>query len=422
VTQKSTSNAASEAAITEFPLNASSVAQAPSTPSEPSITPATKLPTADDCKGKICPTEITSAPSAAPAPYAGALFFTEQRSDAIGYLPAGATPQHPGAVTIDDGKANDGIASGAHPTGIVTSLDGSVWFTENANASGLNGIGELDLGSPRLTLDPVGSSDGRPSTQASPAIMGQLGTALGDTPTVHVKITPLGSGCTPDVDLDAPGEPASRPTSWAILSGSYGPLANCKYRVLATQTDQAGNSTTATDTVVIQAPPSRTTINGSGGAPQTPPVGVGPVPEPPARVDRSGAGVIVTSGRIRLGKHYTVPVRLLCAAGQACRGTVLLKTSVSGRLASIALGRPAGSSSSLSHRTIRLGLARFRIAAHHRATVNVRLSAAGRRLVKTVSSLRIRAVVTARGSDGRSHVSIGSLRLVVARRSADKRK
>jgi hypothetical protein len=113
---------------------------------------------------------------------------------------------------------------------------------------------------------------------------------------------------------------------------------------------------------------------------------------------RSFAGVRLVTRRVTYARRF-VTVRLSCPAGTVGR--------CSGRTKLTARRRT-------SSRRVTLGRARFSIAAGQQARVRVRISHAGRRLLRRVPQLRGRAVNAARDGAGRSKTTVA--RVTIRRR------
>jgi extracellular elastinolytic metalloproteinase len=110
-------------------------------------------------------------------------------------------------------------------------------------------------------------------------------------------------------------------------------------------------------------------------------------PDPPAKppADTTGPRMSLSRRALALDRRGRATVQLACPSGEpgACAGRVTI-TRAAARKA----------------RRIRLGSARFTIAAGERRRVAVRLSRTGRRLVRRHGRLRVRVVVTARDQAG----------------------
>jgi hypothetical protein len=139
-----------------------------------------------------------------------------------------------------------------------------------------------------------------------------------------------------------------------------------------TVTSSTGRSGSTTKTVQVSAPP-------------PPARQAGPVPRRSRTSPRSLVLIAARVVALTRGGIAAVPVR--CSGTRRCSGVLTLATA-----------RPV----SLSRkRIVKLGAARFSIAAKRRAKVRVRLSASRVRLVKRVKRLRVKVTVTDRDNAGR---------------------
>jgi hypothetical protein len=146
------------------------------------------------------------------------------------------------------------------------------------------------------------------------------------------------------------------------------------YRIVATNAGGVAEGDDATFTTTAAAPPP--------AAPTTTPVVTSPVP--PAQ---PFAGVELVSRRLAYTRGAIV-VKLRCPAGT--------------------IGRCSGRTK-LAARTIKLGRGAFSIAAGGRATVKVRATRAGRRLLAGAPRLRAKATVRARNGAGASKITMAAV-------------
>ena len=117
----------------------------------------------------------------------------------------------------------------------------------------------IDTVAPVVTVDSPAS--GSTDRYHSPAFSGLSGTASGDQPGITVTVY-AGSSAT-----GSPVETFSTAASGGLWSARSSALANGAYTVLAQQTDQAGNTGTATSTFTLDATPPNTTISSGPPSP-----------------------------------------------------------------------------------------------------------------------------------------------------------
>jgi streptogramin lyase len=336
----------------------------------------------------------------------GNLWFTEQNAAAVGRItPAGQVTEFtngiskfagPVGITVGpDGNlwfAEYGGSSGRRigritPAGVVTEFsagitdaplditlgpDGNLWFTEYYG----NRLGKVVL-SPEVT---TGGASGVTSNSATVAgTVNTVGTAT--TYVVEYGTTTNYGKSTSSHALKAGGTPASVSVP---LSGLQ-PNTRYHYRLVAANTQ--GTTTGADRTFTTASGPS----SGSGSS----------------TLDKSGPKVAVTgpasTGMVPVDDSL-VTINIGCPLSETlgCRGSVTMETvaKLSGKTASAAA----------LHR-LKLGSARFRVAAGQKSPVKVRLSHAGRALVRKKHRLRVRVIVTARDGAGNRSTTVRVLTL-----------
>jgi hypothetical protein len=236
----------------------------------------------------------------------------------------------------------------------------------------LREMGRIDIGADEFVPAPVASTGSAGMITAHSArLTGSVDThgaptsyrfQYGESTTVFDHSTPVGEG----------GESGTIAAA-ASISGLT-PSTTYHYRLVASNGGGTvvGGGRTFTTASVSTPPPPKTT---------PPPPSTTPSPSP-----RSFAGVSLARTRLSL-RHRVVRLRLRCPAATVGR--------CSGRTRLTARRRAAGA------RTIRLGRARFSIAAGAQAKVKVRVSRAGRRLLAHRARIRARDVNAAH--DGAGH-------------------
>lgn len=167
----------------------------------------------------------------------------------------------------------------------------------------------------------------------------------------------------------------------AATLGALSPATTYHYRLVAT--NAGGTSKGADRTFTTASSPTGSSPTGSSPT---------PTPTPTAF-----AGVSLVSSRLAFDGRFVAP-RLLCPVGTIGRCT--------GRITLTAKRRASGSRSATA---VRLGTASFSIATGTQAKVKVRVSRAGRRLLRRGSRLKARDTNAARDGAGRSMKTVAAV-------------
>jgi hypothetical protein len=268
---------------------------------------------------------------------------------------AGDYRQRPGSLTIDAGL--DDLANGA------LDVDGDP-----------RRVGTTDIGADELVPRPAATTEPAGAvTSQSAMVSGRVNPK--DAPTTYrfEYGTTTAYGRSTPVTAAGSGETA---VVAAATVGGLSPATTYHYRILATN---AGGVTTGSDRTFT------TTVPAVGPPATQPPATTPPAAQPPATTPPF-PGIELASPKLTYARG-AITVRLRCPAGTSgrCSG----RTTLTAR-------RPT------SARRVSLGRAAFSIRPGSGASVKVRVTRAGRRLLRRASRPRGRAVNFARDGAGRS--------------------
>ena len=108
-----------------------------------------------------------------------------------------------------------------------------------------------------------------------------------------------------------------------------------------------------------------------------------------------GSIVLISGRTVKMSKSGTVPVSLICAGSQVCKGKLALTTADPVRIT--------------ARKIARLGNARFKIKPQGKKLIRVRLSKTARKLVKRLHRVRSRATIREIDLRGNPRISLAAL-------------
>jgi hypothetical protein len=180
----------------------------------------------------------------------------------------------------------------------------------------------------------------------------------------------------------------------APSTGSFGSAGRCAL---------AGTGTTGSAACQVTFTPTAGgdyTISGGYGGDSTHQSSVGPgaltaTAPAPAR------GALTISGRAKVSKSGVAAVKVSCsgASGAACAGTLTLTTTVKVK---VKRRRKGHTKTVTEKKQIKLGSARYSLAAHGSKTIKISLSRAGVKLVRHATGHRLKAKAVAKATAGSS--------------------
>jgi virginiamycin B lyase len=291
-----------------------------------------------------------SAPLGITAGPDGNIWFAESAGRIGRITPAGVVTEFP-----------SGGGSNTEPWGITTGPDGNIWFTDYSS----NSVG-------RVRLDPEVVTGGASEIAADGAKLSGTVNTLG-TATTYVfqygRTTSYGSA-TGSQSLAAGGTPAAV----SARLGGLQPGTLYHYRVVAANARGTTNGPDRTFT---------TTTSGTSGSSPT--------------VDRTAPNLVVERGTLLMTSGGRVLISITCPLSETlgCHGSVTLETAAKLR----------ASSARVVKRRLRLGSAKFTIAAGQTRHVSVRISRRGRALLRK-HSLRVRMTVVGTDAAGNSRKTV----------------
>lgn len=161
-----------------------------------------------------------------------------------------------------------------------------------------------------------------------------------------------------------------------------------QHTVYVTATDFLGNETETSGTVSVRQPAPSPLPPGPGPAPTPPSPAIPPPPGPAIPLPPSTGSrpqVQITGATATVSRTGSTSLALTCAAGSSkpCEGTVTLKTA-----GKVKQGK--------RKQVVTLGSAGYSLAAGKSGSIRVRLSKAGKRLVRRLGKVRVTIVATVR--------------------------
>jgi hypothetical protein len=114
--------------------------------------------------------------------------------------------------------------------------------------------------------------------------------------------------------------------------------------------------------------------------------------EPPPVVIVLGSVVLISGRTAKMSHSGVVPVSLICAGKQVCKGTLALSTADPVRIT--------------ARKIASLGKKKFRIGAQHKKRIRMRLGKRGRKLVRRLHRVRVRATIREIDLKGHPRISM----------------
>ena len=265
-----------------------------------------------------------------------------------------------------DAAAGDYRQAAGSPTidaGVNEPLNGAFDFQGDPRR-----IGTMDIGADEFLVAPAATTGPAGAVTGTSATLSGSVTAKGIPTSYHFEYgrTPAYGSTTPTLDI-GPGLSA---VAAAATIGGLSPATTYHYRVVGTN---AGGITTGADqTFSTASPPAQT-------PPQAPPSAA------------PFAGVRLVSTRLTTAGRL-ITLKLRCPATTAGRCSGQTKLSAPRRSAGVALGKVG-----------------FSIASGKEATLRLRVSRPGRRLLGRTSRLRGRATNTARDGAGQARTTVAAV-------------